>query len=78
MSSSLQTEPATAPSSAARSNLSQPPADRHALSEALTASLNRRLDACATREPAVELGYGCVDWFIYGTDGRVSAVPLGG
>lgn len=36
------------------------------LQDAFTAGV--RTDQCLTREVSGELGYGCVDWFIYAND----------
>ncbi len=33
-----------------------------------------RTDRCAAREVSGELGYGCVDWFLYATDPAVPVV----
>ncbi len=50
--------------------------DLYALAGVLGPSVSRRFDACAVRDAPSELGYGCVDWFIYGTDARVASAPI--
>lgn len=56
-----------------------PSNDLPALVAVLGSSLSRRFETSA-REPSAELGYGCVDWFIYGADSLVASasVPLRG
>ncbi|HWG76962.1 MAG TPA: hypothetical protein VN660_09235 [Steroidobacteraceae bacterium] len=43
-------------------------------------SLSQRFETSARRETSPELGYGCVDWFIYGADtlAAPASVPLTG
>ncbi|HLK70808.1 MAG TPA: hypothetical protein VKT19_02560 [Steroidobacteraceae bacterium] len=47
--------------------------DAAKLSDVRSASLSPRFEGKANREPSAELGYGCVDWFIYGADSRVAS-----
>jgi hypothetical protein len=53
--------------------------DLPALAAVLGSSLSQRFEASA-RETDAELGYGCVDWFIYGADtlAASASVPLRG
>jgi hypothetical protein len=44
------------------------------LQEAFSANL--RSDRCVGREVSGELGYGCVDWYLYVTDTAVSVATL--
>jgi hypothetical protein len=56
------------------------PNDLPTLATVLGSSLGQRLDASGLRDASAELGYGCVDWFIYGADVRIApaSVPLTG
>jgi hypothetical protein len=35
-----------------------------------------RFEANELRDTSAELGYGCVDWFIYGADARIASAAL--
>ncbi len=39
---------------------------------------SRAVGAGAARDATAELGYGCVDWFIYATDARLTSSPISG
>jgi hypothetical protein len=39
-------------------------------------SLAQRFES--VRHPSAELGYGCVDWFIYGAETRLASTQLSG
>jgi hypothetical protein len=54
------------------------PIDLAALAEMIGPSLAQRFEAGALRNTSAELGYGCVDWFIYGAEARVAPAPLRG
>ena len=47
-----------------------------ALADVLGPSLSQRLESSALRPASAELGYGCVDWFIYGGESRVAPSQL--
>lgn len=51
-------------------------ADQSTLADVLGASLSQRFESSAPRAASAELGYGCVDWFIYGAETRSTPAPL--
>jgi hypothetical protein len=48
---------------------------RAALAQPNDQAAHQRFEASARRDASAELGYGCVDWFIYSADARIACGP---
>jgi hypothetical protein len=48
---------------------------RATLSQPNDLPARQRFEASSLRDTNAELGYGCVDWFIYGADARNAPAP---